>query len=97
MARTGTPQPRKTAHDFADYLHGVVNRTVSDSRLTLIPVPHDDAAFEITRLVGATRAPLDLLGSGLRLFVHQTIVVADGKCHTESYTYRVQPGAETKT
>jgi hypothetical protein len=93
LARTGTPQPRSTAQAFVDHLNAVLNRTVTDSRLSLIPLPHDEAAFDITRLVGGARAPLELRGSSLRLFVRQTIVVVDGHCRTESYSYRLQSDA----
>jgi hypothetical protein len=33
---------------------------------------------------------LELHGAGLRLFVRQTIVVVEGHCQTESYSYRLQ-------
>lgn len=92
MARTGTPQSRKAAQAYVDHLNAVLNRTVTDSRLSLIALPDDDAAFEITRLEGRARAPLALHGSSLRLFVRQTIVVVDGHCQTESYGYRLQSG-----
>lgn len=90
MARTGATPPRSTAQAFVDHLNGVLNATVSDARLSLIPVPRDNAAFDITRLAGAARAPLELHGSTLRLFVRQTIVVVDDHCRTESYAYRLQ-------
>jgi hypothetical protein len=89
LARTGTP-PRNTAQAVVDHLNAVLNRTVTDSRLSLIPLPNDEAAFDITRLVGGARASLELRGSSLQLFVRQTIVVVDGHCRTESYTYRLQ-------
>lgn len=67
-----------------------MNATVSDARLSLLPLPEDERAFEITRLVDAARVPLELFGSPLRLFVRHTIVVIDDHCQTESYTYRLQ-------
>ncbi len=63
---------------------------MSDARLSLLPLPHDSDTFEITRLVEREAVPLDLLGSTLRLFVSQTIVVVSGHCQTESYAYRLQ-------
>ena len=90
MAKTGTPTPRSAAQAFVDHLNAVLNATVSDARLSLLPFPEDERAFEITRLVGAARAPFDLLGSPLRLFVRHTVVVIDGHCRTESYGYRLQ-------
>lgn len=88
MARTGTP--RSAAQAFVDHLNAVLNATVSDARLSLLALPGDERAFEITRLIDSSRAPLELLGSQLRLFVRHTIVVTDGHCQTESYAYRLQ-------
>ena len=94
MAKTGTPAARSAAQAFVDHLNAVLNATVSDARLSLLAPPEDEHAFEITRLVGAARAPLDLLGSSHRLFVRHTVVVLDGYCRTESYGYRLQSGEE---
>jgi hypothetical protein len=88
-ARTGIELPRRAAQRFADHLNGVLNSTVSDSRLSLIPLPADPGAFELTRLVDGDSAPLDLHGTTVRLFVRQVIVVKDGHCSTESYGYRL--------
>jgi hypothetical protein len=96
-ARTGTGLPRRAAQGFADHLNGVLNATVSDSRLSLIPVPGDPAAFELTRIVGRDSAPLELYGTTVRLFVRQVIVVKDGHCSTESYGYRLQTGESTSS
>ena len=90
MARTAPPDPRRAAQGFVDHLNSVINRTVSDARLSLIPLPDDPAAFEITRLVEREAVPFDLLGSSLRLFVSQTLVVVNGHCQTESHAYRLQ-------
>ena len=92
MARTGTP--RSTAQAFVDHLNVVLNGTITDARLSLLAVPSDESAFEITRLVDDVRAPLELFGSSLRLFVRHTIVVVDGHCQTESYGYRLESSAE---
>lgn len=92
MARTGTA--RSAAQAFVDHLNAVLNGTVTDARLSLLAVQGDESAFEITRFVGDTRAPLELLGSPLRLFVRHTVVVVDGHCQTESYGYRLQSSAE---
>jgi hypothetical protein len=69
---------RSAAQAFVDHLNSVLNATVTDSRLSLLPLPYDEAAFEITRLVEAKAVPLELRGSDLRLFIRQTIVV-DGR------------------
>jgi hypothetical protein len=37
--------------------------------------------------------PLELNGTTVCLFVQQVVVVEDGKCRTESYSYRLQAGA----
>ena len=97
LARTGIPPSRKAAQAFVDHLNAVINRTVTDSRLSLIPLPDDDDAFEITRLVDRARTPLDLRRSSLQLFVRQTVVVVGGHCQTESYTYRLQSGGSAKS
>jgi hypothetical protein len=82
--------PRRAAQAFADHLNSVLNRTVTDSRLSLIPLPYSTSAFELTRLVGEASAPLELDGTAARLFVRQIIEVIDGHCRTESYSYRLQ-------
>jgi hypothetical protein len=89
-ARTAIVAPRRAAQAFADHLNSVLNRTISDSRLSLIPLPGDPDAFELTRLVEGSSAPLELHGTSARLFVRQIIVVVDGHCQTESYSYRLQ-------
>lgn len=89
---------RSAAQAFVDHLNSVLNATVTDSRLSLLPLPYDEAAFEVRRLVEAEATPLELHGSDLRLFVRQTIVVdGEGHCQTESYSYRLQrdPGRES--
>jgi hypothetical protein len=75
-------------------LNGALNRTVSDSRLSVRPiVGHDADAFELTRVVQEDRVPLELDGTTARLFVRLLVVVEDGRCRTESYTYRLQADA----
>ena len=56
----------------------------------MIPLPHDPAGFEITRIVKREAVSLNLLASSLRLFVRQILIVVDGHCPTESYEYRLQ-------
>lgn len=95
MAKTGTP--RSTAQAFVDHLNVVLNRTITDARLSLLAAPGDESTFEISRFVGDVRAPLELLGSSLRLFVRHTVVVVGGHCRTESYGYRLQSSAEARS
>jgi hypothetical protein len=67
-----------------------LNRTVTDSRLSLIPRPEDPSAFELTRLVGGSPLPLELSGTFSRLFARQLFEVVDGHCQVEHYSYRLQ-------
>jgi hypothetical protein len=90
LGRTGIELSRRAAQRFADHLNGVLNSTVSDSRLSLIPLPAAPGAFELTRFVERDSASLELHGTGVRLFVRQVIVVKDGDYSTESYAYRLQ-------
>lgn len=88
--RTAIPTPRSTAQGFADRLNSLLNQTISESRLSLIQLPHDPNVFELTRLVKGTSEPLGLRGSSARLFVRQVVQVIGGRCRMESYVYRLQ-------
>ncbi len=75
-------------------MNGALNRTVSDSRLSVRPIlGHDADAFELTRVVQEARVPLELDGTTARLFVRLVVVVEDGRCRTEFSTYRLQADA----
>jgi hypothetical protein len=89
-ARTGIELSRRAAQRFADHLNGILNGTVSDSRLSLIALPADPGTFEVTRFVDRDSSSLELHGTTVRLFVRYVIVVKDGRCRTESYAYRLQ-------
>ena len=79
-------------------MNGALNRTVSDSRLSVRPITeHDRDAFELRRVVGEDRVPLELDGTTARLFVRLLVVVEDGRCRTESYTYRIQADESRKS
>jgi hypothetical protein len=71
-------------------LNGALNRTVSDSRLSVRPIAGYLDAFELARVVNEDDVPLDLDGTALRLFVKQVVVIENGRCRTESYSYRLQ-------
>ena len=86
----GTALPRRAAQRFADHLNGVLNRTVSDSRLVVAPIPGEPDTFKLTRVVEEDDVPLELDGTTARLFVQQVVVVEDDQCRTESYLYRLQ-------
>lgn len=63
-ARTGTKLPRRVAQGLADHLNGALNKTVTDSRLSVRPIlGHDADAFELTRVVQEDRVPLELDGT----------------------------------
>ena len=86
------------AQGFADALNGVLNRTVSDSRLSVRPIAgHDADAFELTRLVDDDYVPLELYGTRMCLLVRQIVVVADDRCRTESATFSLQADASPKS
>jgi hypothetical protein len=53
-------------------------------------VSSDRGAFQLSRVVDGRRAPLELHGTTVRLFIRHVIVVEDGRCRTESYGYRLQ-------
>ena len=79
----------KVAREFVDRLNRVLNRTVSDSRLSLIPRP-GPARFLIARLENGQPVPLELFGSSYRLYVEHVVEVDDDGLHTDSYTYTLQ-------
>jgi hypothetical protein len=88
--RTGTKLSRSVAQGLADQLNGVLNRTVSDSRLSITPIAGYPDAFELIRVVDGANASLELGGTTARLYVRLVVVVEDGRCRTESYAYRLQ-------
>ena len=55
----GVTLPRRVAQGLADQLNGALNRTVSDSRLSVAPIAGYPDAFELTRIVEGNDAPLD--------------------------------------
>lgn len=86
------PSPRSAAQGFADHLNGVLNRSVSDARLTILAVPGYGDQFTIACLDGPRAAPFALFGSSLRLLLSQTVEVVEGRCHTVTYAYRLATG-----
>jgi hypothetical protein len=61
------------------------------------PIDGYPDAFKLTRLVNDDDAPLELDGMTARLFVQQVVVVENGSCKTESYVYRLQADASTRS
>jgi hypothetical protein len=96
-ARTETKLSRSVAQGLADALNGALNRTVSDSRLSVEPIVGYPDAFELTRVVDGDDVPLELDGTTARLYVQQVVVVEDGRCRTESYVYRLQADESPKS
>jgi hypothetical protein len=96
LGRTA-PEPRHVAQGFVDYLNGVLNRTVTQSRLSLVPDKTvDHPRFDILRYVGGATEPLELNRSPLLLLSQQKIDVEAGRCLTVTYQYRVQRAADPK-
>ncbi len=62
----------------------------------MTPIPGYADAFKLTRLVNGDDAPLELDGTAAHLFVQQIVVVDDGRCRTESYSYRLLADASLK-
>ena len=94
--RTAIAQPpRKVAQAFADRLNDVLNRTVTDARLTLIPIPGHDTQFSIACVEPDTKWSITsfaLHGSHVRLEISHAVEVVDGREHTVSYAYRLSDG-----
>lgn len=95
-ARTDRALPRRVAQGLADRLNGVLNRTVSDSRLSVAAIAGCPDAFELTRVVGEDDIPLELNGS-LRLFIKHVVTIEHGRGRTDSYSYRLQTDGSPKS
>lgn len=78
-------------------MNSVLNRTISDGRLTLLPDPEYDEQFYLCRVESAQRASLELRGTSARLFVGQAIEIDGGHVKTNSATYRYQLTEETSS
>jgi hypothetical protein len=97
LDRTGRDLPRSVAQGFADRLNEVLNRTVSDSRLSVDKIAGYPDGFEVARVVDGANTSLELDGTTARLFVRILVVVQDDHCRTESYSYRLQADASPKS
>jgi hypothetical protein len=60
---------------------------VTDARLTLLPLPHDEALFTLACLDGQSPVSFALHGTTKRLGVVQGLRVVDGHCQTLGYQY----------
>jgi len=70
----------------------VLNRTVSDARLSLLARRFSDTRFVIACLRDDRPVPFALLGTKLRMYVEHEVDAFDGRAHTASYSYTVQSG-----
>jgi hypothetical protein len=85
------------AQSLAEHLNRVLNRTVSDSHLSVSPIIGDGEKFQLARLVERQNVPLQLRGTTASLFVRLVVVVEDGRCKTDSYEYRFQADESRKS
>jgi hypothetical protein len=85
------------AQSFARHLNRALNRTVSDSHLSVSPIAGDGERFQLERLVEQEDAPLQLRGITACLSVRLAVVVVDGRCRTVSYAYRFQADESRKS
>jgi hypothetical protein len=91
--RTAT-DPRQVAQGFVNHLNGVLNRTVTQSRLVTVQdttVAHP--RFDVLRLVAHASQPLELNRSSLLLVAQQKIDIVEARCQTVTYHYRLQRDA----
>ena len=51
----------------------------------------------MTRVVGEDDVPLELDGVSLNLFVKHVVTIGDGRCRTDSYSYRLQASESRKS
>lgn len=86
--KTAIPAARNVAQGFADHLNAVLNRTLTDARLTLVDFGTPDH-FTLTCLESDRPTSFALHGTSLRLFVSQNIEVEGEKVHTASHAYRL--------
>jgi hypothetical protein len=77
--------PRSVAQAFADHLNSLLNRTVSDARLSLIGDPSHPARTTLACLRGTTPTSFALHGSNVRLLVVQTLEVDGEHCRAVTY------------
>jgi hypothetical protein len=97
-AKTALADDRAVVRGFVDHLNGVLNRTVSKSRLTALrdkTVEHP--RFDITRYVDGATHPIQLNGSSLLLRVQQKIEVVGERCQTVTYQYRLQRNGDRES
>jgi hypothetical protein len=70
---------------------------VTDARLTLFPIPGDEARYNLACVENGERVAFVLHGVTGRLFVQQAIEIVGDHCQTVSYAYRYQSGPDRKS
>jgi hypothetical protein len=88
---------RSVAQAFADHLNSLLNRTVTDARLTVIGDPGHRARFTLACLRGTTPISFALHGSNLRLLVAETFEVSGEHCEALRYQYRLSLGEDKQS
>ena len=81
--------PRSVAQAFADHVNSLLNRTVTDARLTVIGDASHAARFTLACLRGTKPISFALHGSSVRLLVVQTLQLTGEHCQTLTYQYRL--------
>lgn len=89
--------PRSVAQAFADHLNSLLNRTVTDARLSLIGHPSHPARFTLACLRGITPTSFALHGSNVQLLLVQALEVDGEQCRTLTYQYRLSLGEEKRS
>ena len=88
----------KVVQAYADHLNFIFNKTVSRSRLAVIPHPDGRRNhFVITRLKHKEAIPLELNNASARLFFQQSVKVVNSHCEVLNYSYRYQTNDERQS
>jgi hypothetical protein len=83
---------------YVDHLNRILNRTVSDSRLTALRDSRvEGSRFVVCRYESGVTRPIELHGTSAHLLIQQTIDVAGDHCETVSYHYRFQQAEASKS
>jgi hypothetical protein len=90
LARTDV-EAKRAAQGLVDHFNSVLNRTISESRLSaLIEAGATPPHFDLLRRVAGVVTPIELNVTSRVLMFQQKIEVLDGHCQTLTYSYRLQ-------
>lgn len=95
--KTAIASPRRVAEGLADHLNRVLNRTVTDGRLSLVSDPADERTYTLACLTPTESGSFALHGTMRRLLVLQRLHVVGKHCETLSYQYRLSRGKDKAT